>query len=73
MSLSKHRHWRDGARLGAVIGLILLASVCEVVAAGERFALTLNGKAVKDNKTGLVWEQAPDMVFDVGAKEGVIA
>lgn len=65
MSLSKPRHWRDGVRLNAVIGLILLISVGEIAAGGDRFALVMNGEAVKDNKTGLIWEQAPDKDFDV--------
>jgi hypothetical protein len=48
-----------------VIGVTLLLSMNSVVTASERFTVTLNGEAVKDNKTGLVWEQAPDRDFDV--------
>jgi hypothetical protein len=61
----KCTHKRDGAKLGAVIGLIVLFGVAETGHAADRFTLTLNGEAVKDNKTGLVWEQAPDKEFDV--------
>ena len=33
--------------------------------ASSRFTLLLNGAAVKDNSTGLIWEQEPDREHDV--------
>lgn len=48
-----------------VIGVALLLSMGSAATAGERFTVTMNGEAVKDNKTGLIWEQAPDRDFDV--------
>lgn len=32
---------------------------------GTRFVLLLNGEAVKDTVSGLVWEREPDYIFDV--------
>jgi Protein of unknown function (DUF1566) len=32
---------------------------------GARFTLVLGGAAVKDNQTGLIWEQEPDREHDV--------
>jgi len=51
--------------LFTLLGLVLVLSTASVAAAGDRFTVTLNGEAVKDNKTGLVWEQAPDKEFNV--------
>jgi hypothetical protein len=48
-----------------IVGVVLLLSAGSAAAAADRFTLTLNDEAVKDNKTGLVWEQAPDKDFDV--------
>ena len=32
---------------------------------GTRFVLLLNGEAVKDTVSGLIWEREPDYIFDV--------
>ncbi|HJT19814.1 MAG TPA: hypothetical protein VJ746_05060, partial [Nitrospira sp.] len=34
----------------------------------QRFVLVLNGAAVKDNQTGLIWEQEPDREHDVWSR-----
>ncbi len=50
-----------------VWGMMLLAG--QAIAADStvspRFTLVFNGAAVKDNSTGLVWEQEPDREHDV--------
>ncbi len=33
--------------------------------ATERFSLVHDGEAVKDEQTGLLWEQSPDLIHDV--------
>lgn len=37
----------------------------EALKIGERFALIMGGDAVKDNKTGLIWERQPDSFHGV--------
>lgn len=34
----------------------------------SRFTLVMNGAAVKDNKTGLIWEQEPDREQDLWSR-----
>jgi len=50
-----------------VLGMMLLAG--QAIAADStvspRFTLVLHGAAVKDNSTGLIWEQEPDREHDV--------
>jgi hypothetical protein len=41
------------------------AAVSSSSASSERFTLVLNGDAVRDASTGLIWEQRPDSVHDV--------
>lgn len=50
-----------------VIGLVAVASQALAAdsSASSRFTLLLNGAAVKDNSTGLIWEQEPDREHDV--------
>ena len=36
--------------------------------ASERFSLVMNGAAVKDNQTVLIWEQEPDREHDVWSR-----
>jgi len=50
---------------GGVIVFAILLEVGSVATAADRFTPLLNGEAVKDSKTGLIWEQAPDKEFDV--------
>jgi len=47
----------------------VVALSCQTMAAdpssSSRFTLKFNGAAVKDNHTGLIWEQEPDRIHDV--------
>lgn len=53
-----------------LVGLmVLMFNVAAVLAsAAERFTVVLDGAGVKDNQTGLVWEQAPDLEHDVWSR-----
>lgn len=56
------RVWSTG-----VVCVVLLFFPHQVLAekTADRFTLVLNGAAVKDNQTGLIWEQEPDREHDV--------
>jgi len=62
------RSWRD-----TLLASILLPALCWTGSAfadeaTSRFVLQFDGEAVKDQKTGLIWEREPDYVFDVWDK-----
>jgi hypothetical protein len=50
-----------------VVGIVALTSHAFAAdsTASSRFTLLLNGAAVQDNSTGLIWEQEPDREHDV--------
>jgi Protein of unknown function (DUF1566) len=50
----------------ALLPLVAGRSLAEPSAA--RFTLVMNGAAVKDNQTGLIWEQEPDREHDVWSR-----
>jgi len=59
---------------GVALGLVALAVVmvdqaptawAETPPSSERFTLVMGGEAVKDNTTGLIWEQSADLIHDV--------
>jgi hypothetical protein len=55
-------------RIGGLVVWIGCVALSGVAAAGEspaRFTLVLEGAGVKDNQTGLIWEQEPDRIHDV--------
>lgn len=54
--------------------IVLVTAVCLLVRGelcrsavdmSQRFTLVLDGQAVADSKTGLIWEQEPDRIHDV--------
>lgn len=55
------------AALATGLGVNLIGNG-KLEAAEERFALVMDGAGVKDNRTGLIWEQTPDSLHDVWTK-----
>ncbi len=51
-----------------VVAWALLLSLWKPAPVDERFTLVHNGEAVKDNRTGLVWEREPDREHDVWSR-----
>lgn len=59
--------------VGLVLGLVALAALlmdqapatwAQTSPPSERFTLVMGSEAVKDNQTGLIWEQSPDLIHD---------
>lgn len=51
-----------------IFGCVVIVSFSGTLSAAERFALVLDGAGVRDNRTGLVWEQTPDSDHDVWSR-----
>jgi hypothetical protein len=49
-------------------GLVWLSFLAIALTAADRFELVMNGEAVKDGKSGLIWEQSPDREHDVWSR-----
>lgn len=47
------------------MGILLFVVMPPIASGADRFTLVMNGAAVKDNQTGLIWEQEPDRIHDV--------
>ena len=54
--------------IGLGSALVLAPSLSFAEPSGIRFTLVLGGVAVKDNQTGLIWEQEPDREHDVWSR-----
>jgi len=52
------------------VGIVMISTTAPAADPGSstRFTLVLNGAAVKDNRTGLIWEQEPDREHDVWSR-----
>ena len=63
-------HSRAGVVPSAVVVILLCPLSHPAVAAisDGRFSLVMDGAAVKDNQTGLTWEQEPDREHDVWSR-----
>src|SRR5215831_15154130 len=59
------RRWSSGIAC-AVLWFLPCSGHAEKSA--DRFTLVMNGAAVKDNQTGLIWEQEPDREHDVWSR-----
>ena len=68
--MEKQARFQTGVMLaGAAFALLSILSSPAFAASNEgRFSLVFDGAAVKDNQTGLVWEQEPDREHDVWSR-----
>src|SRR5678816_856087 len=69
-NMRNQERWHTGVRLLSV-AVVLFACVSSPAFAAPsegRFTLVMNGAAVKDNQTGLIWEQEPDREHDVWSR-----
>src|SRR5512134_56469 len=53
------------AAVPILLGAGLMAGQVHADESASRFVLMLDGEAVKDSASGLVWEREPDYLFDV--------
>ena len=63
---------RSGPKVATLISVALLAvgllNGTETARGAERFVLEFNGEAVRDTKTGLIWEREPDREHDIWSR-----
>jgi hypothetical protein len=52
----------------SLLGFAAVLLAAAPLSANDRFTPVLGGEAVKDNQTGLIWEQAPDSEHDVWSR-----
>lgn len=55
-------------RISAAASVLVVLFASTISHGVDRFVLVLDGVGVKDNQTGLVWEQAPDLEHDVWSR-----
>lgn len=55
-------------RISAAASVLVVLFAITISHGADRFVLVLDGAGVKDNQTGLVWEQAPDLEHDVWSR-----
>lgn len=54
--------------ISAAMSVLVMLFASTIAYGADRFVLVLDGTGVKDNQTGLVWEQAPDLEHDVWSR-----
>ncbi len=55
-------------RISAAASVLVVLCASTISHGADRFVLVLDGAGVKDNQTGLIWEQAPDSEHDVWSR-----
>lgn len=66
--MKRHAQSRLVVWLMGIGCVLLLAGPASAEQTASRFTLVLNGAAVKDATTGLIWEQEPDREHDVWSR-----
>lgn len=62
------RQWSRAWMIIVSLSMPATLTVAADPSASSRFTLVLDGAAVKDNQTGLIWEQEPDREHDVWSR-----
>ena len=55
-------------RILAAASVLVVLFASTISHGADRFVLVFDGAGVKDNQTGLIWEQAPDLDHDVWSR-----